>query len=88
MTTAPAATIDHGASSTPQTTVAFAPIEAPRCTTVGVTTQSGETARGRLSLVKTALGPTKTSSASCTPRYTETLFWILVPAPIRTPAST
>ena len=88
VTTAPAATIDHEPSSIPQTRVAFAPIDALRRTRVGVTTQSGATARGVRSLVNTAPGPTKTSSASSTPRYTDTLFWIFDRAPIRAPAST
>src|SRR5438067_7174925 len=79
--------VDHVAISTPQTMVAFAPIDAPRPTTVGITSQSVAAARGYRSFVNTAPGPTNTSSSIVTPLYTDTLFWILQPEPIRTPAS-
>ena len=37
--------------------------------------------------MNTAAGPTKTSSASSTPRYTDTLFWIFTRCPTWTPWS-
>jgi len=78
---------------TPQTMTAPAPIDAPYRTLVGTIRQrsrglpSGEIARGRRSLVKTAQGPTKTPSSIVTPSYTDTPFWIFTPSPIFTRAS-
>src|SRR3712207_1516834 len=88
VTTEPAATIAARPSTVPHTMVALAPIEAPSWTAVGVTVHSATEARGRRSLVNTALGPTKTSDPSTTPVYTETLFWILQRSPMTAPAST
>jgi hypothetical protein len=67
VTTEPAATIDERPSTVPQTMVALAPIEAPSWTAVGVTVHAPAEARGRRSLVNTALGPTNTSEPSTTP---------------------
>ena len=74
--------------STPHTMVAFAPTDAPRLTRVGVGCQSAFTARGSRSFVKAADGPMNTSSASSTPRYTDTLFCTFTRSPIWTPWST
>lgn len=87
-TTDPDPTVAKEPMSLPQMIVAFAPIDAPRRTTVGVISQSGFTARGYMSLVNTALGPTNTSSSRVTPENTETLFWIFTPLPIDAPLST
>ena len=38
--------------------------------------------------MNTADGPTNTSSASSTPWYTDTLFWIFTRSPMTTPSST
>ena len=54
-------------SSTPQTIVAFAPMDEPRRTTVSVRVQSVLNARGTRSFVNAADGPTKTSSSIVTP---------------------
>ena len=67
MTTDPAPTMANSPMSLPHTIVAFAPIDAPWPTTVGVTAQSSANARGTRSLVNTALGPTNTSSPTVTP---------------------
>jgi hypothetical protein len=63
----PAPTMARSPISIPHTMVALAPTEAPRATRAGLSCQSVLTARGRRSLVKTADGPTNTSSASSTP---------------------
>ena len=71
---------------TPQTTVAFAPIVAPRRTRVRRYSLFRDTAlRGLYTLVKTMDGPQNTSASSSTPSYNETLFWILALSPITTP---
>src|SRR6202035_346036 len=89
-TTAPAATKAYAPMVTPHTTVAFAPMVAPRRTRVG-SHPSGPrlmAARGRRSLVKMALGPTKTSSSIVTLFQTSTAFLIVTPEPITAPPST
>src|SRR5690606_18959649 len=87
--TAPAPTKAYSPSVTPQTMVALAPIEVPRRTRVGRYSSRRETwLLGLITLVKTQLGPQKTSSSRVTPSYTETLFWILTLLPIRTPFMT
>ncbi len=68
VTTAPAPMKAYSPRVTPQTTVALAPIVAPRRTTVGRYSCFRETwLRGFNTLVKTQLGPQKTSSSSVTP---------------------
>ena len=68
VTTAPAATNAHAPIVTPQRIVAFAPIVAPaRTGVVSKRSLRGKSARGRLTFVKVAGGPTKTPSSSRTP---------------------
>ena len=72
MTTAPAATVDQAPIVTGATQTARAPIEAPSSTVTPTACQSaaslrepsGLMARGKVSLVRTAAGPTKTPRAS------------------------
>ena len=84
----PAPTAAHSPIVRPHTIVAFAPIDAPLRTSVETNSRSSPVARGCRSFVKTTEGPTKTSSSSVTPEYTETKFWILQPDPITAPVST
>src|SRR5438093_6983892 len=73
-------------SVTPHTTVAFAPIVAPRFTSVCWYSCFRLTwLRGFTTLVKTADGPQKTSSSRVTPVYTDTLFWIFTLSPMTQP---
>lgn len=68
VTTAPAATNANAPMRVPQTIVALAPMVAPGPTAVGWIARLRSTAaRGLRTLVNTADGPTKTSSASVTP---------------------
>jgi hypothetical protein len=67
VTTLPAPIIANGPMSRPHTTVALAPIDAPRPTIVATIVQFAWCARGKRSLVNTALGPTNTSSCNDTP---------------------
>jgi hypothetical protein len=68
VTTAPAATKACAPTATPQTTVAFAPIVAPRPTRVcSKARRRSVPARGVRTFVNTADGPTNTSSSSATP---------------------
>jgi hypothetical protein len=67
-TTAPAPMKQYSPRVTPQTMVAFAPIELPRRTRVERYSDfRGTWLRGLETLVKTQLGPQKTSSSSTTP---------------------
>src|SRR5437762_4508003 len=69
----------------PHTIVEFAPIEAPRLTSVVLYSSRRMTwLRGLTTLVNTMDGPQKTSSSSTQPVYTETLFWILTLLPMVT----
>lgn len=84
VTTLPAPTRAYSPIVTPHTTVTLAPIDAPRHRRVGrYSFFRLMKARGFMTLVNTADGPTKTSSSRVTPSYIETLFWILHPLPIR-----
>src|ERR1041384_6876282 len=85
VTTLPAATKARSPTVTPQTTVAFAPIDAPTRTRVA-TSSVGNALRGRRSFVKVAFGPTKTSSSSTTRSHTWTPFFTTTPLPMRAPA--
>src|SRR5262249_4147961 len=68
VTTAPAPTNAYSPKVTPQTTVALAPIVAPRLTSVRLYACFRETAlRGLMTFVNTIDGPQKTSSSSSTP---------------------
>ena len=68
MTTAPAPMKQYSPSVEPQTTVALAPIDAPRRTSVAWYSDFRETwLRGFMTLVNTQLGPQKTSSSRVTP---------------------
>src|SRR2546427_1476564 len=68
VTTAPAPMNAYSPSVTPQTIVAFAPIEPPRFTTVRRYSFLRDTwLRGFMTLVNTHEGPQKTSSSSSTP---------------------
>src|SRR5690606_18442661 len=68
VTTAPAPTNAYSPSVNPHTTVAFAPIVAPRLTRVRWYSCLRETAlRGFSTFVNTMLGPQNTSSSSSTP---------------------
>ncbi len=68
MTTAPAPMKAYSPSVTPQTIVAFAPIEPPRLTSVFMYSCLRETwLRGFSTFVNTHDGPQKTSSSSSTP---------------------
>src|SRR5262245_8053824 len=85
VTTAPAATNAYSPSVTPHTTVALAPIVAPRRTSVRAYSCLRETwLRGLTTFVNTMDGPQNTSSSRITPSYNDTLFWILQLSPMRT----
>ena len=66
-TTAPAPTIAFRPIVIPHRIVAFAPIDAPSSTFVGMIFQSVESARGYGSFVKQTWGPTNTRSPIVTP---------------------
>src|SRR5215469_6907958 len=72
----------------PQTIVAFAPIDAPRRTTVFSYRWCRRICeRGLVTLVNTHDGPQNTSSSRISPVYRETLFWILTLFPTTTSAA-
>ena len=65
------------------------PMLAPRSTRVGRNSCLRSMAlRGLITLVNTQEGPQKTSSSRVMPLYTETLFWILTPLPMKVLLST
>src|SRR4051812_46233174 len=74
---------------TPQTMVAFAPMELPRRTRVGRNLAGGflKATRGFMSLVKTMFGPRNTSSSTVTLSQTSTQFLTVTWLPIRAPLS-
>jgi hypothetical protein len=89
VTTAPAPTNAYAPTVCPHTTVALAPIDAPRRTSVRRYSCFRDTwLRGLSTLVNTIDGPQNTSSSSSTPSYRLTLFWIFALRPTRTPAIT
>src|SRR3989442_3088181 len=96
VTTAPAPIIAYRPISRSGSTMAPAPIDAPRRTVVCPSTQSaavwsepsGFVARGRRSFVKTTCGPTNTPSSTVSPSKREAVFSTLHRSPITTPAPT
>jgi len=89
VTTAPAATTASAPTRTGATSVAWAPMVAPRSTTVRSHRGArGNAARGWRTLVNAAAGPTKTSASSVTPSHTLVWLWMRAPRPTRAPAAT
>src|SRR5438105_1652142 len=90
VTTAPAPTNAYSPMVTPQTMVALAPMVAPRRTIVSPNSSRFflNPTRGRSTLVKTALGPTNTSSSRRTPSQMRTAFLMVTRLPITAPVST
>src|SRR6185436_8779953 len=69
--------------------VVFAPMLAPRLTSVVLYSSLRETwLRGLTTLVNTIDGPQNTSSSRITPVYNDTLFWILTLLPTTTSGET
>src|SRR3954447_5470629 len=88
VTTAPAPTIAPTPISSPGRIVAFAPIEAPRRTSVRGYSSSQWRLRGKRSLVNVALGPMNTSSSTVTPLHSCTPDLTVTRSPTTTPFST
>src|SRR3954453_124817 len=88
VTTAPAPTIAPTPISSPGRIVAFAPIEAPRRTSVRGYSSSQWRLRGKRSLVNVGLGPMNTSSSTVTPPHSCTPDLTVTRSPTTTPFST
>ena len=81
VTTAPAPTIARLPMVRPGRMVALAPMDAPWRTTVLRNASGYSRLRGKRSLVKVALGPTKTSSSSSTPSQSWTPHFTVTRSP-------
>ena len=84
VTTAPAPTIACWPIVQFGKMVAFAPIEAPRSTTVRLGSVRWALDRGKGSFENVAFGPTNTSSPSCTPSHSCTPLFMVTRSPITT----